>query len=342
MLAAKMPEAYKVEYPELPMPVCGDDQVLLKNKYLGVCASDIQIYHGRHKYMQFPLVMGHEVSAEVAAVGKNVTGFQVGDRVVLQPQVVCGECWPCKSGRFNVCQELKVIGVHMDGCACEYIAVDPWNLHHMPEGMSYEVAALVEPVAVGVGSVKRAGDIQGANVVVLGAGTIGNLTAQCAKAMGASQVMITDILDKKLEIAKNCGIDFAVNTMETDLSEAIDRCFGSFRRADVIIDCAATRGTFASALKAARKSSTIVISGNFKDPVEFDVPAIQRSEINLVGHMMYVKEDFVTALELLSAGKIAHDQIITHHFPLSDYQGAFEFIDKNPADVMKVLIDIDK
>ena len=314
--------------------------MLLKNRYLGVCASDIQVYHGKHKYVKYPLVLGHEISAVVEKVGKNVTGFKPGDRVVLQPQVVCGHCYPCEIGRFNVCEELKVIGIHMDGGACEYLAVDPWNLHKTPDELPDDVAALVEPVAVGVGSVKRSRDYKDANIVVLGAGTIGNLTAQCAKALGARAVMITDILDSKLEIAKKCGIDYCVNTSKVDLKDAIIEAFGAHRKADIIIDCAATRGTFASALAAARRSSTIVISGNFKDPVEFDVPAIQRSEINLVGHMMYVKEDFQDALRFLLDGSIRSDLIITQHFPLSEYDKAYAFIDEHPADCMKVLIDI--
>lgn len=340
MKCARILGAGSFDYPERPIPEINDDQVLLKNRYLGVCASDIQVYHGKHKYVKYPLVLGHELSAVVEKVGKNVSGFKPGDRVVLQPQVVCGHCYPCETGRFNVCEELKVIGIHMDGAACEYLAVAPWNLHKTPDELPDDVAALVEPVAVGVGSVKRSRDYVGANIVVLGAGTIGNLTAQCAKALGARAVMITDILDSKLEIAKQCGIDYCVNTSRVDLKDAIIEAFGEHRKADIIIDCAATRGTFASALAAARKNSTIVISGNFKDPVEFDVPAIQRSEINLIGHMMYVKEDFRDALRFLLDGSIRSDLIITQHFPLDEYDKAFAYIDEHPADCMKVLIDV--
>ncbi len=340
MKTARIIEPFKFDFPEREVPECPDDQVLLKNLFLGVCASDLQVYHGKHKYVKYPLVMGHEVSSVIEKVGKNVRDFKPGDRVVLEPQVVCGECWPCQCGRFNVCENLQVIGIHRDGCACEYIAVDPWNLHRTPDALSDDIAALVEPVAVGVGSVKRSRDYRDANIVVLGGGTIGNLTAQCAKALGARKVMITDILDSKLAIAEQCGIDYCVNTSRTELKDAIIKAFGPVRKADIIIDCAATRGTFASALGAARKNSTIVISGNFKDPVEFDVPSIQRSEISLVGHMMYVKEDFQDALRFLQDGSIRSDLMISGHFPLSEYDKAFAYIDEHPADCMKVLIDI--
>lgn len=339
MLAARMPEAYKVEYLDLPVPECGDDQVLLKNLYLGVCASDQQIYHGRHKYMTFPLVMGHEVASVVAAVGKNVTDFSVGDRVVLQPQVVCGECYPCKSGRFNVCEHLKVIGVHMDGCACEYIAVSPWNLHKLPDAVSDLAAALIEPLAVGMGAAHRAGDLKGANVAVIGAGIIGNFAAQACAALGAEKVIISDVIENKLRVAEQCGL-VPVDASKTSLKDAISREFGDYRRADVIIDCAATRGSFASALEAARKSSKIIFTGNYKDPVEFDVPVIQRSEISLIGHMMYVREDFTESIRCLAEKSIHTDGLITQHFPLSEYHKAFEFADAHPEAVIKMMIDI--
>lgn len=339
MLAARMPEAYKVEYLDLPVPACGDDQVLLKNLYLGVCASDQQIYHGRHKYMRFPLVMGHEVASVVAAVGKNVTDFAVGDRVVLQPQVVCGSCYPCSTGRFNVCEHLKVIGVHMDGCACEYIAVSPWNLHKLPDTVSDLAAALIEPLAVGMGAAHRAGDLRGANVAVIGAGIIGNFAAQACAALGAQKVIISDVIENKLRVAEQCGL-VPVDASKTSLKDAISREFGDFRKADVIIDCAASRGSFASAMEAARKSSKVIFTGNYKDTVDFDVPVIQRSEISLIGHMMYVKEDFTESIRCLAEQSIHTDGLITQHFPLSEYHKAFEFADEHPAEVIKMMIDI--
>ena len=339
MLAARMPEAFRVEYPDLPKPQCGDDQVLLKNRYLGVCASDQQIYHGRHKYMTFPLIMGHEVMAVVEQVGKNVTGFAPGDRVVLQPQVVCGECYPCSIGRFNVCEHLRVIGVHMDGAACEYLAVSPWNLHKLPGAIDDVSAALIEPLAVGMGSAHRAGDLRGANVAVIGAGIIGNFAGQCARALGAEKVIISDVIQNKLDLAEACGL-VPVDAGKIDLKDAIVREFGAFRKADVIIDCAASRSSFAAAVAAARPSSKIVFTGNYKDTVEFEVPAIQRSEVSMIGHMMYVKEDFTESIRCLAEGLIRTDGLVTQHFPLRDYHKAFAFADEHPAEVVKMMIDI--
>ncbi len=312
---------------------------MLHNRFMGLCTSDMQIWHGKHKYSALPVVMGHELSAEVAYVGPDVQDFKKGDRVVLQPQVVCGECFPCKNGKFNVCEELHVRGVHEDGCACEYMTTDAWHLHKVPENVAMEDAALAEPIAVGIGAAGRAGDLTGKNVAVVGAGTIGNFAAQAAKALGAKAVLITDIFDPKLELAKKCGIDYAINTRERELSDAIDEVFGSFQRADVIIDCAATPRSFAFIIQAARKNSTIVISGNYKEPVQFDLPQLQRREISLLGHMMYTKQEIADALRYLAEGKICTDGIVTQVFPLSKYQDAFEFADAHPEQVVKMLID---
>jgi L-iditol 2-dehydrogenase len=227
----------------------------------------------------------------------------------------------------------------MDGCACEYYAINPWNLHKIPDSIDDVSAALIEPLAVGMGSVHRAGDVKGANVAVIGAGIIGNFTAQCAKALGAEKVIISDIIPQKLKLAEECGI-VPVNAKETTLKDAIEKEFGSFRKADVIIDCAASKGSFASALEAARRSSKIVFTGNYKDTVDFEVPAIQRSEISMIGHMMYVKEDYTESIRCLSEGLIHTQGCVTQHFALNEYHKAFEFADEHPADVVKMMIDI--
>jgi len=340
MLQAKITRAYTIEFEDVAIPKINDDQVLIKIKCFGVCGSDMQIYHGKHKYMTFPVVLGHEVAAEVVKIGKNIRDFSVGDKVTLEPQVVCGNCYPCKIGRFNVCENLKVLGVHLDGCACEYFAADPWNLHKCPSDLPDASIALVEPLAVAIGAVKRSGNIKGANVAVIGAGPIGNLTAQVAKVLGARDVMITDIDQRRLDFAKQCGIEHCINTKNRSLKNVIEGIFGK-RKADIIIDCAATKTTFATILEAARPRSTIVISGNFKAPVEFEVTMIQRQEITMLGHMMYVKEDFSDAIRLFAEDKIRVNGFITQHFKFKDYDKALKYIDEHPNEVMKVLIEME-
>lgn len=337
MKLARVVEPFHLQFEEVAIPNTTEDQVLLKVLCFGVCASDMQIYHGKHKYCAMPVVMGHEVCAVIEKAGKNVKGFHIGDKVTIEPQVTCGECYPCRQGRFNVCEHLKVIGVHMDGCNCEYFAIDPRYLHHVPQTMKDEMVALVEPLAVGVGSIKRSQMFKGGNVVVVGAGTIGNFVAQAAKGLGAGQVMVTDINQEKLDYAKECGIDYAVNTSSCSLKDAIEDAFG-VRKADVIVDCVAVPSVFADIIAAARPNSEVILTGNYKAPVNFEIPMVQRREINLIGHMMYVWEDFEDAIRLMHEGKITISKTVSQIYPFSQYQEALNFADEHPADVMKMII----
>ncbi len=342
MLVARLMEPYRFELLERPIPEPGADEVLLKNRYLGVCTSDVQIYHGKHAYAAMPVTMGHEVAGIVEKVGANVTDWKPGDRVVLQPQLFCHQCYPCRTGHFNVCEHLQVIGVHTDGCACEYVSVPAWNLHALPDNVSFRSAALIEPMAVGFGVVRRineVSDIRGKRVCVVGAGTIGNLVAQACKAMGSGPVMITDVLEDKLALARRCGIDWAVNTKNISLSQAVEDCFGA-DKADIIVDSAANPFVFQSIMDAARKASIVVISGNYKEPVSFDVTQLQRREITLLGHMMYIRQEFDDALEQLSLGKIHTEGLITQEWTLSQYPEAFRFLDEHPEQVVKMVVRI--
>ncbi len=329
---------FKIGFHETEIPSISDDEVLLKVISIGICGSDIQMYHGRHKYMTYPVVPGHEVGSVIVKVGANVTDFQVGERVSVEPQITCGHCYPCSIGRFNVCESLKVKGVHADGFAAEYAAIEPRFLHHCPGNMDFDLITLVEPLAVGVGSVKRS-HYEGANIAIIGAGTIGNLVAQSAQALGAGSVLVTDFVDGRLDFAKACGIQHCANTRDIGLKQAIENTFGE-RKADVIIDCAATRGSFMSAMEASRPSSEIVITGNYKEPMELEVPRIQRREVSVIGHMMYVREDFADAIRFLSEGKVKTAGFISQRFPFDDFDKAFAFIDEHLNDVMKAVVNI--
>ena len=332
------------EFTEDPIPEIGPDQVLLKVLYIGVCASDQQIYHGLHKSVtedKLPRIMGHEVSATIVKVGENVTDFKEGELVVVEPQVTCGHCYPCIKGRFNVCEELSVMGVHQDGFIREYAACDAKLLHHTPAGMDPELAAIVEPLSVGVGSIKRSRMFKGGNVVVVGAGTIGNCVAQAAKNLGADKVMVTDINQDKLDYALECGMDFAVDTTKISLKDAIDQHFG-LRKADVIVDCVAAPPVFQTILDATRPSSEIIITGNYKAPLTIEVPRIQRREVEILGHMMYVREDFADAIRLLAEGKINTRKLISQRWEFEQYAEAFAFADAHPLDVMKMVVKVAK
>lgn len=329
---------YEFAYEQVEVPEPKSDEVLLRITQVGICGSDIQIYHGQHQYAKKPLVMGHECSAVVETVGANVSHVKPGDLVTVQPQVFCGTCYACTHGSTNVCESLSFMGVHQEGFFAEYCVVPAWNVVKMPENTTEDMAMLVEPFAVANNAVRKGKVKAGSRVVVIGAGTIGNLVAQAAVALGA-EVMITDVLDNKLEIAKQCGIHHCINTSGLDVKQEIRNCF-SGNPADVIFDCAAVQALFANLFEYAANGTTIVIVGNYKRDVSFDMQRLQRREIALLGVMQYTREDFLQAIRLLSEGTIKTDCIISKRFMLSELADAFTFIDEHPSEVMKVAIDI--
>ncbi len=339
MLQVKMTEAFKMRFLDAPIPEPADDEVLVQMKRVGVCGSDIQVYHGKHKYMRFPVVQGHEGAGVVARLGTGVSGFAPGDRVTIQPQVFCGQCAPCRSGHYNVCQNLKVYGVHADGMFSEYFAVPASKLLRLPEAMSFDAGALVEPAAVATGAIRRCGEVRGKNFLVLGAGAIGNLVAQVARASGAKRVAITDINPNRLDIARQCGIAAAVDTRGRALQAVLAEQFGD-DGADFIVDCAGIKPLFGEALATARPASKLVIVANYKEPVDIEMPLLQRREIDLLGIMMYLREDFERAIELMTRQEIVTAPLVSDYFDIRRLAEVYPYIDGALDKVMKVLVKI--
>ena len=341
MKQAVMTEPGRIEYREVDKPTLQDNEVVIQTRRIGVCGSDIHVFHGLHPYTSYPVVQGHEVSGIVAEVGSQVEGLAPGDKVTFTPQVTCGKCYPCTHGMYHICESLKVMGFQTGGAAQEYVAIDADKVLKVPENVTLDQAAMVEPVSVAVRALSRAGeDLQGKNVLVLGAGTIGNLVAQVARAYGAKAVMITDISDYKLDKAKECGIDFAVNPDKEDLSEAILRDFGP-DRADLILECVGVQETVTQAIENARKGTTIVVVGVFSEKLEVDLGLVQDRELSLVGTLMYQKQDYQRAIELVASGKLSLDAMITHRFPFEHYLDAYQTIEEAKDNIMKVMIALD-
>ncbi len=328
-----------IEFHEVDIPACGEDQVLVKIMKIGVCGSDIHVYHGKHPFTSYPVTQGHEVSGEVAAVGSRVETFRKGQKVTIEPQVYCGECYPCRHGKYNLCENLKVMGFQTTGTASEYFAVDASKVTLLPEEMSYEEGAMIEPLAVAVHSIKQIGDASGLKIAVLGAGPIGNLVAQTAKGMGAAQVMITDVSDLRLAKAKECGVDVCANTREKNFGEAMVEAFGT-DKADVIFDCAGNNITMGQAIKYARKGSMIVLVAVFDGMGQIDLAVLNDHELDLKSSMMYRHEDYVEAIRLVNDGKVQLRPLISEIFNFVDYKKAYEFIDNYRETTMKVIINV--
>ncbi len=339
MKQAVMVEPGKVEFRQVEKPTIHDDEVLMQTKRIGVCGSDIHVYHGKHPYTRYPVVQGHEVAGVVTQVGKDVEGIAVGDKVTFTPQVVCGQCYPCRNGMHNVCEKLKVMGFQTGGAAQEYFVLPRWNVFKLPNDMSLDHAAMIEPVSVAVHAVGRGGDVTGKKVLVLGAGTIGNLVAQVSKAFGAEAVMITDVSDYKLRKATACGIDFVINTAHEDLNAALLRDLRP-NRADLILECVGVQATATQAVECARKGTTVVIVGVYGEKPVVNLGYVQDRELSLIGTAMYQKRDFEGAIELVTSGKMHLDELVTHRFAFEDYLQAYHTIERSNGEYMKVMIEV--
>lgn len=340
MVQQVMTAPKQIEFRQVPIPEPGPDQVLVKIMKIGICGSDIHVYHGTHPFTSYPVTQGHELSAKVVKMGENVTGFTEGQKVTIEPQVFCGECYPCRHGKYNLCEELKVMGFQTTGTASEYFAVDASKVTPLPENLTYNEGAMIEPLAVTVHAAKRFAELKGAKVAILGCGPIGILLAQSCKALGAASVMITDVSDYRLSLAKTCGADFAVNTLHKDFGEAMVEAFGP-DKADVIYDCAGNDITMGQAIKYARKGSVIILVAVFGKMANVDLAVLNDHELDLNTTMMYRHEDYVDAIRLVGEGKIHLKPLMSKHFAFRDFLQAYEYIDNNRETTMKVLIDVD-
>ena len=339
MLQQVMTAPGVIQFREVPTPQPQPGEVLVKIMKIGVCGSDIHVYHGEHPFTKYPITQGHEVSGEIASLGEGVTGFALGQKVTIQPQVVCGKCWPCRHGKYNLCEELKVMGFQTTGVASHYFAVDAKKVTPLPEEMSFDEGAMIEPLAVAVHAVRQAGDVEGKDICVLGAGPIGILVAQAAKGLGARKVMVTDVSDIRLEKAKECGADVCVNTRKEDFAQAFVQCFGP-DKAYVIYDCAGNNVTMGQAIANARKGSTIILVAVFATRGDIDLAVLNDHELDLNTSMMYRNEDYLAAIELVNQGKVQLKPLISKHFAFQDYLEAYKYIDANRETTMKVIINV--
>src|SRR6056297_3401802 len=253
-----MIEPGRIIFQEVPVTRPGAGEVLIKIQRIGVCGSDIHVFHGRHPYTSYPVTQGHEVAGVIEQCGAEVTNFKAGDLVTIQPQVVCGTCYSCTHGGYHICDNLKVMGFQTTGMASDFFTCDADRVLKLPDTMSVDEGAMVEPVAVACHALSRSEDLKGKKILVMGAGPIGNLVGQAAKGLGANAVLITDLSDFRLELAKKVGLDYIVNPAKKDLPDEILRVFGT-AKADLILECVGVQSTIEEAVINARKGSDIIV-----------------------------------------------------------------------------------
>ena len=340
MKQAVMTSPGVIKHHEIPEPgQLKDNEILLRIKRIGVCGSDIHVFHGEHPATPYPVVQGHEYSATIAAVGNAVKSARVGQRATARPQLTCGKCGPCLRGQYNACQELKVQGFQAPGVAQEYFVVPEDRLIVFPDTMSYEHGAMIEPAAVGAHSTSRSKGLNGKNVVVSGAGTIGNLVAQFAKARGAKKVLITDVSDFKLGKANECGINDTLNILKTPFAEGVQAAFGK-EGFQVGFEAAGVQASLDALIANVEKGGEVIILGVYAKNPTVNMYFVGEHELSLYGSMMYRHEDYEEAVKFISEGKIVLDPLVSKHFPFEKYLDAYNFISESGDKVMKVMVDL--
>jgi 2-desacetyl-2-hydroxyethyl bacteriochlorophyllide A dehydrogenase len=322
---------------QVPAPVPGERELLVRTSVVGLCGSDMHAALGSHPFIDLPYRPGHEVVGVVAATGGGVDGFRAGDRVIVEPNLYCGQCPQCRAGRYNICRELKVFGCQTPGGMADLFTIAAHRVHRVPAGMSDVEAALVEPLATPVHAVAKAGDLRGRGVVILGAGPIGLLVLLAARHAGADRIVVTDLLASKRERALRMGAHVALPADDPGCAAlAHDALAGP---ADVVFDCVAREQSMAQAIDMVTKGGLIVVVGvgaPGTTPVRLDL--IQDREIRIEGTLMYVADDFRTAISMIAAGVVDVGEMVTATYPLDRAEEAFA-VSRDPEQV-KVLITV--
>ena len=323
-------ELREVQEPE-PMP----GEAVVGVRAVGLCGSDVHLYQGDHPYSRFPNVQGHEFCGVIEAFGPGYAGsLQVGDLVAVEPLIACGRCFACRRGHPNCCVELVVMGVQSDGALAERLAV-PVACCHRADGLSTELAALVEPMSIGLQAVTRGRVSAGDGVLVLGAGPIGHAATLAAADRGA-EVMTVDRLDNRLVLAAALGAARTLNTEQASLEEAVAEWTGGEGPA-VIIDATGAPELIRQAVDVVAPSGTVVIVGISMREVSLSVTEFTKKELNVLGSRNNAGV-FGQALDLVARHTDRVARLVTHRFPCLEAPSAIEFAMRHQAEVEKVLL----
>lgn len=328
-------KTFAVESAEKPQ--VGAGEVLLKIAYCGICGTDMHVYHGNmDARVGLNRIVGHEMSGTIAEIGADVSGFKLGQKVVVRPLKACGDCPACNAGHAHICHKLAFLGLDTDGAMQSYWAVPAETLHVLPADMRLDHAALIEPVAVACHDVRLSGLKKDEDVVVIGGGPIGILVAMVARDAGG-KVTISEVNENRLEIARKLGFD-TLNPLKSDLKETIDAITGN-KGADVVFEVSGSQpGVDAMTVVAATRARIVMVAIHATPP-KVDMFQFFWRELKLIGARVYEPQDYDKAIELVKNGAIDSDTIITDVSPLRDIQSAFEALDASPT-AMKSLIQV--
>lgn len=343
--AAYMHGTDKMIIKEIDVPEIKKDQVLVQLEYVGICGSDVHYYHsGRCGSYEVDLnedfMLGHECAGTVVEIGEDVTSLQVGDRVALEPGITCGTCEFCKAGKYNLCPDVVFLATPpVQGCYEEYIAFPENTCFKLPDNVSTKEGALIEPLSVGFHAANQ-GNVQvGDTVVILGGGCIGLVTLLSCKAHGAGKIILADIVDARLEKAKELGATHVINSKEVDVKEEIARLTEG-RGVDIVFETAGSPVTIAQTPFLVCKGGTIVLVGiSAQEEINYNFAQIMDKEATIKSVFRY-RNIYPKAIAAVASGAIDVNNIVTHEFDLEHIQEAFEEAVNNKTDLVKAVIKI--
>ncbi len=341
MKALLLSEYKQLELTEMPVPVPRPDELLVRVRACGICGSDVHGYDGSTGRRIPPIVMGHEAAGIVEAVGSAVGGFQPGDRVTFDSTIYCGECFFCRRGEVNLCDRREVLGVstplfRRHGAFAEYAVVPARVSYLLPEALPFEHAAMIEAVSVAVHAVSLAPIAKDDTVVVIGAGMIGLLVLQAARAAGVERVIVADIDGSRLEMAETLGAAITLNARECDVAKEV-AAETSGRGADLAIECVGTTATVKMAVDCVRKGGAVTLVGNVSPTVELPLQAVVSRQIRLQGSCASSGE-YPRCMELMASGAIQVAPLISKVAPLTDGVAWFERLYAGEPGLLKVVL----
>lgn len=339
MKVIKIAEPGKIALCEMDMPEPKENEALLKIQYCGICGADVASYTGNQPFTTYPRIPGHEFSAEIVSIPENSRGLKKGDIVTANPYFNCGECYSCKRGIVNACTDNQTMGVQRDGSFCEYITM-PVDRIIDGKGLSAKELALIEPFSISCHALSRAKIKKGDNLLIMGAGPIGLFALIKAKAMGA-RVMIADLLDSRLNLAKEYGADCVINTKNTDIIKAAEE-FTNGNMFDVCVEACGLSVTFMNCIDCAATGANLILIGNGKKETTFLHSILLKKELNVFGSRNAFTKDFEELIDLVKDGKADVFKMVSGVYDAENAAEAFDKLAHNDGSLAKLLIRFDK
>jgi len=340
MKAAVMHKPLDMRIEEVNIPKIGQRDVLVRTRVVGICGSDVHYFqHGRigSFVVEKPHILGHEFSGDIVELGDEITGLEVGQRVVVEPGRACGKCQYCRKGRYNLCRDMQFHGTPpYDGAFAEYIAVPEQNVILMPERMSYEEGAMIEPLAVGMMAAERGRVCVYDTVAILGAGPIGQMALQAVKAHGVLETYVTDVEDYRLDYAQKYGAKAVINPAKEDVVDTIMEITDD-EGVDVVIEASGAMSAIKQAFEITRPGGRIVHVGYPPTDVQVPLTDVIINELDILGVRRYANV-FQTAIRSVSLGEAVVKPFITHSFPFERILEGFGTHIRRIGNPMKVQI----